>query len=356
MFPGAARQRSLRQHNLGLALRLVADSPEPLSRARVAEGTGLTRATASTLVEELLAGGLLEEVPLAPTARSGRPATGIALAAGVLVGLGLEINVDYLAATVLDLRGDVVLEEVVEGDQRGRPPADVLRDVRGLATRAGKGLRVAGAALALPGLLRDGRLLVAPNLGWQDVDVARLLGKRLSATLDNEANFAALSQVRADRRSFVHLSGEIGIGAGIVVDGQLFRGTRGWSGEIGHVTVQPDGPLCHCGARGCLEVYAGQEALRTGSTERAAHALGTVLAGVLNVLDIGTVVLGGVYAELSSDLLPAIESELRARVLWAGIDPPTVVIGDHGSRAAALGAASSVTAGVLSSPDRWLVT
>ncbi|MCW2600280.1 MAG: hypothetical protein JWM02_2109 [Frankiales bacterium] len=389
-----ARQQSLRDHNLGLALRLVAEAPTPVSRAQIASTTGLTRATASTLVETLLAGGLVREVPLPPTARSGRPAVGLVLAPGGPGGLGLEVNVDYIAATVVDLTGAVVVHEVHAGDQRVLTPAAALRTTAAvgaaaLAAAQRKGVRVAGTAVALPGLVHDGRLLLAPNLGWQDVDVRRLLtrNRRLTAlplALDNEANYAALGEVSPTARTFVHVSGEIGIGAGIVLDGELYRGSRGWSGEIGHVTVVPSGPACHCGATGCLEVYAGQEAILRAAglagqsvgapgaalaeratlgdpallaaLDAAAGALGTVLAGVLNVLDISTVVLGGIYAPLAPWLLPTVGHELSRRVLWSSWEPPSVRTAAHGPEAAALGAARSVVAAVVSEPERWLVT
>jgi predicted NBD/HSP70 family sugar kinase len=381
----------------------VAEAHEPVSRAQIAATTGLTRATASALVEVLLAGDLVHEIVLPPTERSGRPAVGLALAPGGPGGLGLEINVDYVAATVVDLTGAVVVHEVRPGDQRLLTPAQALRKAAGvgaaaLAAAQRRGVQVAGAAVAVPGLVRDGRLLRAPNLGWQDVDVHGLLtrDRRLAAVplaLDNEANYAALSEVSASARTFVHVSGEIGIGAGIVLDGELYRGSRGWSGEIGHVTVDASGPECHCGATGCLEVYAGLEAILRAAglagdglagndpgpvvggqgvalAERAARgdraslaaldaaagALGTVLAGVLNILDISTVVLGGSYAPLAPWLLPTVGHELARRVLWSAWEPPSVRTAAHGPEAAALGAARSVVSSVLAEPERWLVT
>lgn len=343
-----ARQRSVRDHNLALALQVVADGARPVSRAQIAVATGVTRATASALVEDLLAADLVREVTLPPTSRSGRPATGIALSQGLLGGLGLEINVDYLAVTVVELDGAVVHQQVLRVDVPQQSPSEVLREARVLARRAARasGLRVLGMAVALPGLLEGDRLL-APNLGWRDVDVRRLLRSRLPLVLDNEANFAALAEVTPSRQSFVHVSAEIGIGAGIVIDGQLFRGTRGWSGEIGHVTVDPDGPRCRCGARGCLEVYAGLQALSERGPDAVAAALGTALAGVLNVLDVGTVVLGGAYAEQASALAPGIAAELAERVLWADLQLPEVLVARHGTGAAALGAATSVVRNAL---------
>jgi predicted NBD/HSP70 family sugar kinase len=297
---------------------------------------------------------------------------------------------------VVDLAGAVVHHQVRAGDQRQASPAEVLRAAGQLAAdavaaAAAVGVPVAGLEVALPGLVRDGRLLLAPNLGWQDVDVLALLRRtrRLAAlpmTASNEADLAARGEVTADLRSFVHVSGEIGIGAGIVVDGELYGGSHGWAGELGHVTVDAGGPPCRCGARGCLEVYAGQEAvlraagLPSGGTalggqgaalveaaergdraaltalDAAAHALGTALSGVLNLLDLPVVVLGGTYALLAPWLSPAVEQELARRVLWSSYDRPQVRAAAHGPEAAVLGAARSVSARVLTAPERWFVT
>lgn len=392
-----ARQRSLRDHNLSLALRLVAGAPGPMSRAQIAAASGLTRATASTLVDALLAGGMLREVTLAGPARRGRPATGLELAPGGPAGLGLEIGVDYVAIAVVDLTGRVLYRADIEEDQRLLSPTESLRraasaGAKALDAVAIQGVRVFGTAVALPGLVHEGKLLRAPNLDWHDVDVRRTLmrNRRLAAlplSLDNEANYAALGEVTATRQTFVHVSGEIGVGAGIVIDGELYRGSRGWAGEIGHTTVDRAGPPCRCGANGCLEAYAGQEAIlkaarlqcSTASVagqgqgrflaerasrgdakvlvalDEAARALGTVLAGVLNVLDISNVVLGGSYAPLAPWLLPGISRELTRRVLWSAWDAPCVLVAEQDAGAAVLGAARSVIASVLAEPIHWCV-
>jgi predicted NBD/HSP70 family sugar kinase len=298
------RQRSLWQHNLAVVLREVgldaatpplgsSQPPGPaVSRARIAEATGLTRATVSALVDDLLRGGLVAEVEPAPRRGAGRPATGLILSPAGPAGLGLEVNIDYLAAAVVDLTGAVRHREVRHVDQRGRLPGEVLRETAALAASAvaGSGLLVAAASLAVPGLVDGaGAVRLAPNLGWRDLDLPALLTglpdwPGLPLTVDNEANLAALGELGTgpSERSFLYISGEIGIGAGIVVDGTLFRGTHGWSGEIGHVTIAADGPVCRCGARGCLEQYAGQEAIlraagvppdEAGSTGRAVRHL-----------------------------------------------------------------------------------
>ncbi|MGN9910536.1 ROK family protein [Phytohabitans sp. LJ34] len=409
MTDAPVRQASLREHNLGLVLRQAANAARPPSRADIAAATSLTRATVSALVDDLIAGGLLTEVEPAPRAGAGRPAAGLVLSASGPAGLGLEINVDYLSACVVDLAGTVRHREVRHADQRPGRPAEVLAEVAELAAAARahaerQGLTLAGAALAVPGLVTPtGLVRLAPNLGWRDVDVPAGLAQGLAGsgprseatrrdgagplgrsaaldglpvTVDNEANLAALGELHAGPAgpaSFLYVSGEIGIGAGIVLHGTLFRGARGWSGELGHMAVRPDGPACRCGARGCLEQYAGQEAiLRAAGTDdllpqakagnpavldalsAAGAALGVAVAGVVNLLDVEAVVLGGIYAPLAPWLCPAVEAEIRQRVLTAGWSPVDIRPSVLGADAAVVGAAGSVVRTIHDHPARWL--
>jgi predicted NBD/HSP70 family sugar kinase len=365
------RQSSVRAHNLALVLRTVANSTDRLSRAGVAAATGLTRATVSALVDDLVAGGLLAELDPPPRTGAGRPAVGLALSAAGPAGLGFEINIDYLAACVVDLTGAVRQRFVEHADQRPAGSVASLEALGRLAARArlaaeADGLTVAGAALAVPGLVAgDGLVRVAPNLGWQDVDApARLRSvpelADLPITVDNEANLAALGELRvagADPAfggpTFLYVSGEIGIGAGLILDGELYRGVRGWSGEIGHVTVYPDGRPCRCGARGCLEQYAGQEAL-AGDEALAAAALGIALAAVVNLLDVPVIVLGGAYAPLFAELRAGIEEELSRRVLTSGLAPVVLRPAALGADAAMRGAADTVIHAVRDDPAAWL--
>jgi predicted NBD/HSP70 family sugar kinase len=354
------RQSSVRAHNLALVLQIVANSADRPSRAAIAAASGLTRATVSALVDDLMVGGLLTEHDPAPRSGAGRPAAGLTLSADGPAGLGLEINVDYLAACVVDLTGSVRHRIVSHADQRPASAADSLRALDALAAQAraaatAEGLRLAGAALAVPGLVAaEGLVRVAPNLGWQDVDVPALLPglADLPLIVDNEANLAALASSDGER-TFLYVSGEIGIGAGIVLDGELYRGVRGWSGEIGHVTVFPDGRPCRCGANGCLEQYAGQEHV-VADAELAASALGIALAAVVNLLDIGVIVLGGAYAPEFPRLRDGIEAELGRRVLTSGMAPVTLRAAALGADAAMRGAADAVIQSVRDDPAAWL--
>ncbi|GHE61473.1 hypothetical protein GCM10014715_13600 [Streptomyces spiralis] len=241
-----------------------------------------------------------------------------------------------------------------------------------------QGLWPAGLAVAVPGLIgRDGRTVVrAPNLDWHDTDFAALLPDELAPAVDNEANFGALAELwlgEGTPRDFLHVSAEIGIGAAVVVDGRLLRGTRGFAGELGHVPVEPEGPACACGGRGCLEQYAGEEAvLRAAGLEPgegrvgllatraeagdegvrralsdAGTALGIALTGAVNLLDPETVVLGGALAALAPWLLPSLEAELARRT--AGPACP-VSVSRFGPEGPLLGAAHAVVRAVLDDP------
>ncbi|MEU7826492.1 ROK family transcriptional regulator [Catellatospora sp. NPDC049133] len=386
------RQRSLRDHNLALVLRHVTAANRPPSRAEIAAASGLTRATVSTIVDELIAGGLVAE--LEPVSRSGvgRPGTGIVPAGTGPAGLGMEVNVDYLAVCAVDLTGAVRHRQLRRLDQREHSPAQTWQALAELADQAiaavaALGLTPAGGVIAVPGLVEGDTIRIAPNLGWQQVPLPRPedLGGLRDLPLDvaNEATLAALGERHATGlRSFLYVSGEIGIGGGIVLDGELFGGSHGWAGEIGHVTIDPQGPDCHCGSRGCLEQYAGEEAIRaaaglpTGAAvltdlvegarrestpvldalDRAGTALGVALSGAVNLLDIATVVLGGHYAELIDWLRPALERELSRRVITARWSPVKVRASALGSDAALVGAARAVTQAILDDPARFLAT
>ena len=394
---------------MALVLREVADCGE-VSRARIAAATGLTRATVSTMVDALVAAGLVRE--LGPDGAGGggvgRPGSSLRLASGP-VGIGLEINVDYLATCTVDLTGAVRRRELVADDFRAMSPQAALTQAA-VALQAAvddalaAGDEVAGVSVAVAGLVEasQGLVRMAPNLGWRDVPVLDELVARTSLgdlrmRLDNEANLAALGELwngghlREDGTalgSFVYIWGEVGIGAATLLNGELVSGTRGFGGEIGHLPLDRNGLRCECGARGCLEQYAGQEAVLrhaglaeqarssigrpTGpiqelltlaraadpraieSIRSAGDALGIGLSVMVNVVDVDTVVLGGLYALLAPWMLAAIEEQLRSRVLSAKWDPVHVVVAQLGVDAAVRGAAMSVVQGVIGDPAPWV--
>ncbi|MER6425654.1 ROK family transcriptional regulator [Streptomyces sp. NPDC001137] len=375
-------QQGMRRRNLARVMHTVS-AEGPLSRAAVASRIGLTRAAVSTLVDELIRTGLLEELGPERPGRVGRPGSALAVSGHGPAGIGAEIGVDHLAVCAVDLRGQVRARAVRHGANRGRLPEPVIEELTGLVRRVvaeaeREGLWPAGLAVAVPGLVaRDARTVVrAPNLDWHDTDIGALLPTDIPLAVDNEANFGALAELWLGERTphdFLHVSAEIGIGAAVVVAGGLLRGTRGFAGELGHVPVQPEGPACPCGGRGCLEQYAGEEAvLRAaglepgedrvgllagraaegddavrGALRDAGRALGIALTGAVNLLDPDSVVLGGALAGLAPWLLPSLEAELDRRT--AGPACP-VSVSRLGPEGPLLGAAHSVVRAVLDDP------
>ena len=375
-------QQGMRRRNLSRVMHTI-NAEGPLSRAGVASHIGLTRAAVSTLVDELIRSGLLEELGPERPGRVGRPGSALALSGRGPAGIGAEIGVDHLAVCAVDLRGEVRARAERHGSNRGRAPEPVIEELTRLvrqvvAEAEGEGLWPAGLAVAVPGLVAsDTRTVVrAPNLDWHDTDVGALLPDDLPVTVDNEANFGGLAELwlgDGTPSDFLHVSAEIGIGGAVVVDGRLLRGTRGFAGELGHVPVRPEGPDCACGGRGCLEQYAGEEAvLRAAGLEPGEHrveflaeraaagdkpvhralrgagtALGVALTGAVNLLDPRTVVLGGALAALAPWLLPSLERELARRTAGPAC---SVTVSRLGSDGPLLGAAHSVVRGVLDDP------
>lgn len=381
----------MRHHNLGLVLREVLSSPDPVSRADLAARTGLTRATVSSLVEVLLAAEMVTELTPAAPQGAGRPAVPLRPARGTVAALGLLINVDALAVRALDLSGDVLAERVESGDFRGSDPATVLSQARALITRVvgdlGDRPRLAGLGVAVPGLIAAGtrQLRIAPNLGWVDVDLGDLLSGTplagLPIEVENEANLAARAELRArpdGPADFVYVNGEVGVGGALVQDGEVFVGPDGGAGEIGHVTVDARGPDCRCGANGCLEVFAGMDALRRAAglapdatiaqlhaeatqgpgpardaVEAAGWALGVALAGTLNTVAMHRVVLAGNLEVLAELLRAPMQAQLTRRVLLAAWSPPQVDVARVDDAPAVTGAALRALAGFVADPARW---
>jgi len=422
-----AVQSTLRRHNLSLVLACIAahtarrgpgfdrGNREPeanaVSRADIAATTGITKATVSILVDRLIAGRLVIELPPASPVKAGRPATPLTLAAGQVAALGLEVNVDYVGARVVDLTGAILAERVEQTDLRESEPKygfdlliqcalDALRQLQ-------PAVALAGSGLALPGLIdpTTGHLVFAPNLGWAGIDVpaslkqaaaltqgarAASLAKALANPLvHNEATLAAIAHATTEQdpaASFLYISGDVGIGAAVVTAGRPFGGLHGWAGEIGHVCVDPAGRQCTCGAMGCLETLAGKSALlracglpvtesvealvdRLGAPttdepaalsaqqamKHAGRALGQAVADAINLIDLNRVVLGGSLARLASYLAPAIEAAVAERTLSARwVDPIAVAPSPYSSFPAMSGAAMTVLTGVIADPDGYL--
>ncbi|PRX09186.1 ROK family transcriptional regulator [Actinoplanes italicus] len=385
------RQDSLRAHNLDLTFRQIAGARgTPVSRSELAATTGLTRPTISRIIDELLAAELIIEAEPTRSGNSGRPRVGLTLARTGPAGLGLDIRADVLSACVVDLTGTVRHLDFLPHD--GLDPDKVVRGLSTMANRAvqaaaAERLTVVGATLAAPGPVQDSSVVrFAPTLGWRDVDAGAALSDGLEPAglpvlVDNDARLAALAEWYAagqELNNFVCVSGEFDIGAGLVLDGVQLRG---WAGELGHVMVDSDGAPCACGATGCLQRYAGLQAILGTAAEpgtapavaidaltsagnpriataldEAGTALGVAIAGLINLVRVDTVLLGGSYSLLASWLIDGINRELHRRVLTTAWSPVEVRPAILGPDAAVIGAALSTVDLVRRDPNGWLAT
>jgi predicted NBD/HSP70 family sugar kinase len=389
----AADQQALRRHNLALVLEHVARRG-PRSRARIADETGLNKSTVSKLVRELIALDLLAWTVADDPGTRGRPARGVALSGRRFAGIGLKLAPLSAAIRVVDLAGATRHAQTVDLDSRGADPAaivarlaELVRD--GIDRAAAEGLSATGVTLAVPGLVRgdSGVLLAAPALGWPSVAIGPELRAALGdaaprVVVEKEASAGALGELwrgaGREHASFVYVSGEGSVEAGVVIDGVVFSGAEGLGGELGHLRVEPDGLPCPCGGVGCLETRIGAAALaeRAGTPDadsvaaarvlaaraRAGDALaltaieeigrwlGHGLAWLSNMLNPEAIVLGGHFAPLAEWLTRPVEAEVRRRVLSARWSRPVIAAEAPGSDAVGHGAAIRALAPLLADP------
>lgn len=361
----------------------------------------------SSLVGELLERGLAREGEVQRAGNVGRPGQDVELDGAGVCGIGLEVNVDYAAALILDLAGAVVHETRIPLDVPSAATTQVLDRIAALATEAttavaARGGVTVGVTCAVPGLVdvEGGSVRVAPNLGWRDVDLVGALDERLGAPpypirVDNDANLSALAEyvmgAEAGTPDLVYLTGEVGVGGGVISGGRLLRGSTGFSGEVGHLPLDPDGHRCGCGRRGCWETVVGLAALLRDAADaddavrdprldlerrlvelsgraasgdprtvaalrRVGRGLGLGASILVNLFDPDVIVLGGYFASLGAHLLEPLREELTARVLAPDAAGTRVVLSEFGFTAAIRGGAhlalDSVMAGPTSVPVR----
>jgi predicted NBD/HSP70 family sugar kinase len=360
----ANQQRVLDVLRAGSAGEASAEAA-PFTQAELARATGLAPATVSNIVRELTAAGLLE------TDRgSGRRGSAVRMARGAgLVG-GIDFGHSHVAVAVGDLTGTVLAEERRGFEASRHGHAEALRLAESMmSTMAGHG-SVRHVAMGLPAPVHHDVVRSSAIFpGWEGVDARAaaetVLG--MPVHVENDANLGALAEHRQgvarghDSSIFVKISS--GVGAGIIIDNHLFHGSGGTAGEIGHLTLDDQGPLCRCGSRGCLEAYtasgtvlslvSGQlpgatlddvlRAAREGNLgarralEDAGLHLGWGLASIVNLLNPAIVVIGGDMARAGDLLLESARTGLRRHALDSAALTP-VLTGALGERASLVGA------------------
>ncbi len=404
-IPSRAGHGDVRRNNLEVVLRHLA-VVGTASRASIAARTGLTPSTVSRLVGELMELGLVREAggdtDFSPRRAPGRPATMLELDGRHVLALGAEINVDYIAVLGNDIGGRKLHETRQPFDAVGAGPArsaealaSLCRQAFGAVTAAAgtSPVTAAGLTLAVPGLVDTARGVVtqAPNLRWTGFPLAEALTSQpgmasVPVTVANDANLGALAEYRegshAGVRDLIYVTGEVGIGGGVIAGGRPLLGSHGHGGEIGHMNLDPSGPECGCGRRGCWEALIGLGALlRKTSTDGIAHAsspeakvagiaararageprvldalrelghwVGAGAANLINLLDPQAIILGGYFRQITQWILPAAIQAMRAGVLAPNAGGCELATSALGFTAAARGGAIRVIDQVLTDP------
>jgi predicted NBD/HSP70 family sugar kinase len=379
--------RSLRQVNRLRVIESLFRHPGT-GRAALARGTGLSRATVSTLIHELERAGIVEEydAPEEPGRRAtGRPPILLSLVRSAAYAVGLDFGHQHLRVAVCDLSGQSVVDEwsPAEVDYAPVETLDLARElVRRALDRAGIAhdrLLGVGMGLAAPINKITGELEADGILpGWLGVRPAAEMEARLGipVRLENDANVGALGEKAfgagrgVDDLVYVRLSA--GIGAGLIIGGRPYQGVRGVAGEIGHVVTRDDGLICRCGNRGCLEtiaspvmiaamlssragrpisvadlpnlVTAGDRGARRAVAD-AGEAVGRALSALVNILNPELIVVGGDLASAGDVLLDPLRAAIDRYSVAPAAASVRVVAGTLGDRAEVLGAAALILAG-----------
>ncbi|GAA0134985.1 xylose repressor [Paenibacillus sp. YSY-4.3] len=385
-------QQLIKKMNKTLVLDTIRQQ-QPLSRADIAATLGLNKATVSSLVSELIESQLVTEIGPGESS-GGRKPTLLLFNRGAGYAVGIDIRVNDLFALLVDLEGNVIKERTVPLEDSSPDHAldQIRKMIHWLSKKAPESpYGVVGIGIGVPGLVDEkSRIVSAPNLGWNNVAVQKLLISEFGDNIhiDNEANAGAIGEklygAGRDAANLIYISIGVGIGSGMIVGGELYRGISNFSGEVGHMTVSENGPLCRCGNRGCWETLASEKALldraaqrwkdssaasdeegldrllnlaRAGDPdalsllEETGKHLGVGLANLVNILNPELIVIGN-RLSMAGDLLqePMLHT-LESRSLSYHMKKTQVAFAELGIRSTALGAASMPITSFLADPD-----
>ncbi|WHX49555.1 ROK family transcriptional regulator [Paenibacillus woosongensis] len=385
-------QQLIKKMNKTLVLDTIRQR-QPLSRADIAATLGLNKATVSSLVSELIESQLVTEIGPGESS-GGRKPTLLLFNRGAGYAIGIDIRVNDLFALLVDLEGNVIRERTVPLEDSSPDHAldQIRKMIHWLSKKAPESpYGIVGIGIGVPGLVDEkSRIVSAPNLGWNNVAVQNLLISEFGENIhiDNEANAGAIGEklygAGRDAANLIYISIGVGIGSGMIVGGELYRGISNFSGEVGHMTVTENGPLCRCGNRGCWETLASEKALldraaqrwkdsssssdeegldrllnlaRAGEPEalsllqETGNHLGVGLANLVNILNPELIVIGN-RLSMAGDLLqePMLHT-LESRSLSYHMKKTQVAFAELGIRSTALGAASMPITSFLADAD-----
>lgn len=364
-----ATHQQTKQHNRDLVLRTIFAN-ESISRAEVARVTNLTRTTVSDVVSGLLAEGLVEEVGRGESIGGKSPIL-LSIVADSRYLIGLNLGQDKFIGAIVNLRGEI--KEMVEmpvHDDNGQNALDIVYQIIDQLIKK-KIKPIVGIGVGTPGLVhtREGIVVNAVNLEWQDLPLGQLLEKKykIPVSVLNDSQATAIGEFvyggdHDNDQNLIVVNVKHGIGSGILVNGRLFQGDGGGAGEIGHVVVQENGELCRCGKHGCLETVSSaravlkqlklnsldqaQAAFDSGNAkanqvvENAAHYLGISLANLIGTLNIQKIVLTGDMTRFGMKWLDAVNASMRNAALARLSENTELELGRLDYRACILGASA----------------
>lgn len=380
--------RLIRQVNTSRLFHALRQNPGS-SQRDLARLTDLDKATVSTIVKQLESRKLIEKSEQANRGKVGRPETSlnISLAAGYLVGARLEPGTIRLILTYLN--GEVVARHEESGKTDLDSSIALLAKGVGQLLEKNKSsvLEVKALGIGIPALIdHQGYLVFAPNLGWRDVAIGERLEQEFTVPvyLDNDTKAAALAEKlfgkAQDSQDFLFISGHSGVGGGVYLADRLYRGHSGLAGEIGHMTVNPEGPRCNCGNKGCLEMYVSEAAILKDLRSRGRHLnnvwevkmkadqqdevvlkvleqsatyLGLALANLMNVLNPEQIIVGGNLAVIAPAMMPVVEQELSKRTLKKPLKDCQISLSLFGAESVPMGGIALALEGFLALPT-WL--
>lgn len=347
------------------------------SRAELARATGLAPSTVTSLVAALVAEGVVRTVEGAGPGGVGRPGQLLTLGRRAGVVVGVDLGRRHLKVAVADLSHSLLARRDVAkpADQDAAVDIDLIRAQlqAALVEARVSPEEVLALGMGLPGPVHTtgelGDSTILP--GWVGVQAAVALEEALGmpVSVDNDANLGALSESKwgagAGVHDLVYLKASTGIGAGLIIAGRLFRGAGRTAGEIGHTVIDPGGPVCRCGNRGCLEMYAGSSAILSALQPThpevvdlvsavaraqqgdpgcrrvvadAGRAVGSALATLCNIVNPARVIVGGTLGEAGELLLEPMRDALRAGAIRSAADDVVIVGASLGHDAELMGA------------------
>lgn len=358
-----------------------------MSRSELVAATGLTRSAVGGLTRSLAAAGLVIEQETAGNG-VGRPSLLVTPVPQAVSVVAVDVGVGGTTAAQVGFGGEILAIRRHRRRLEESSPAAVTAEVRGLVRRLmgskGRNVPVIGVGVGVPGVVRhdDGLVRFAPNLGWQDVAFGEMLRSALQphgpVVVGNDADLGALSEhlrgAASGSRNCIYLSGEVGVGGGVIVDGHALAGAGGYAGEVGHMVIRPRGHRCRCGSRGCWETEIGREAIlraaempldgHVDTVFQRAHAgdpnacrglrgvgrwLGIGLGNLVNIFNPEVIILGGELSGVYECVGDAVDGAL-ATVLPGPQGQVRLRVPALGDQSTLMGAAEVAFSRLLSAP------